>query len=202
MCTLNVSYKNNPKMIRATRNEKKLVVKILTESFIDNQSVNYIVKQDQRKVQRIKNLMKYSFDVCNLFGEVFMSDNRKACALILLPDEKKTNMRSIMLDIKLVLSCTGLSNLFKALKREAKIKTLQPKVLMCYLWFIGVDPHEQHKGIGGALMAEVIKHAASKQRPVFLETSTLKNIPWYKRFGFTVYNELDLGYRLYFLKKE
>ena len=189
-------------MISATRADKNLVVKILTESFIDNQSVNYIVKQDEKKIQRIKKLMEYSFDVCDLFGEVFISDNKKGCALILLPDKKKTSIRSILLDVKLIISCTGLSNLFKALRHESKIKKLQPKALKYYLWFIGVDPHEQHNGIGTALMAEIIKNAASKGRPLLLETSTLKNIPWYKRFGFTVYYELDLGYRLYFLKKD
>jgi len=76
------------------------------------------------------------------------------------------------------------------------------KKLMYYLWFIGVDPDQQNKGIGSSLIKEVIEEAHSQQRPVYLETSTLKNIPWYEKFGFKIYNELNLGYRLYFMKKE
>jgi len=36
--------------------------------------------------------------------------------------------------------------------------------------------------------------------PVYLETSTLKNMPWYKRMGFEVYDEVELSYTLFFLK--
>ena len=145
-------------------------------------------------------LMEYSFDVCYLFGDVFLSDDKKGCALILFPEKKKTNLKSILLDLKLILGATGLSNVKKAMDRESKIKKLHPPDLMYYLWFIGVDPRVQNKGTGTTLLKDVIKQAEAKNRSVYLETSTLKNIPWYEKFGFKVYNELDLGYRLYFLK--
>jgi ribosomal protein S18 acetylase RimI-like enzyme len=96
----------------------------------------------------------------------------------------------------------GLSNVKKAMDRESKIKKFHPKEPMYYLWFIGVDPKEQNKGIGSTLLKDVIKQAELKNRSVYLETSTLKNIPWYEKFGFKIYNELDLSYRLYFMKTE
>jgi len=189
-------------MIKATYQDKDRVVDILAESFDDNQSVNYIVKQDKKRNQRIKKLMAYSFDICFLYGEVFLNDDKSACALILFPDKKKNNLKSILLDIKLIVSCIGISSIKKAMKRESKIKKLQPEKLMYYLWFIGVDSDKQNMGIGSALIKEVIEEAYSKQRPVYLETSTLKNIPWYEKFGFTIYDELNLGYPLFFMKKE
>ena len=189
-------------MIRAEYKDKELIVDILTSSFQDNKSVNYIIKQDGKRIERIRNLMGYSFEVCYMFGDVFLSHDKKACALIVLPEKKKTTLKAVMLDVKLIISCTGLSHLKKAMDREGKIKKLQPKEPMYYLWFIGVDPKEQNKGIGSGLLKDVIKQGELKNRPVTLETSTLKNIPWYEKFGFKVYNELDLGYRLYFLKKE
>jgi hypothetical protein len=189
-------------MIRADYKDKELIIDILTSSFQDNKSVNYIIKQDRKRVERIRNLMNYSFEVCYMFGDVFLSDDRKGCALITLPDKKKTTLKSILLDVKLIFTCTGLSNVKKTIDREAKIKKLQPKEEMYYLWFVGVDPKEQNKGTGSTLLKEVIQQGALKKRPVTLETSTMKNIPWYEKFGFKIYNELDLGYRLFFLKKE
>ena len=62
-------------MIKAAYSDKNLVVDILTDSFETNQSVNYIVKQDKKRVNRIRSLMDYSFEVCYSFGEVFLSDN-------------------------------------------------------------------------------------------------------------------------------
>ncbi len=150
----------------------------------------------------MKKLMEYSFEVCYLFGDVFLTNDKKSCALILLPDKKKTNFKSILLDIKLIISCVGLSNIKKALDRESRIKKIHPKGLMYYLWFIGVDPAEQNKGIGSALLKDVIEESVSKGRPIYLETSTFKNIPWYEKFGFAIYNEHDFGYRLFCLRRE
>jgi len=189
-------------MIRAELKDKDLIADILTKSFNDNKSVNYIVKQDEKREQRLRSLMEYSFDICYLFGDVFLTDNKKGCALIVLPDKKKTTPKSVLLDFKLIFSCISFSNINKAMSREGKIKNLQPKELLYYLWFIGVDPAEQHKGIGSTLLAGVIKEGESKQRTICLETSTLTNIPWYEKFGFKIYNELDLGYQLFFLKRE
>jgi GNAT superfamily N-acetyltransferase len=189
-------------MITAKYTDKSLVVDILSHSFDDNQSVNYIVKQDKKRARRIENLMKYSFDMCFYFGTVFLSDDRKACALILWPDKKKSNFRSILMEIKLIFFCISLSNIKRVIDREARIKKIKPQELMYYLWFLGVDPKEQNKGIGGGLMKDIVKKSIMDLRPIYLETSTLKNIPWYQKFGFKIYNQLDLGYQLFFMKKE
>jgi ribosomal protein S18 acetylase RimI-like enzyme len=189
-------------MIKANQNDKQLIVDILTKSFESNQSVNYIAKQDEKRLKRISALMNYSFEVCHSSGDVFLSDDKKACALVLYPDKKKTTFKSILLDVKLILSCIGIENIKKALSRESKIKQLQPKELMYYLWFIGVNPEYQNEGIGSVLLSEIIEDSENKKRPIYLETSTLKNLPWYKKFGFEIYNELDLSYKLFFLKRE
>ena len=84
--------------------------------------------------------------------------------------------------------------------RESKIKSFHPKYSFYYLWFIGVDPDEQNKGIGSQLLEEVIKEGKLQQRPTYLETSTLRNLPWYQKFGFQIFEELDFGYKLFCLK--
>lgn len=187
-------------MIRATPNDKELVAEILIRSFVDNKSVNYIIKQDEKREQRLKHLMEYSFDVCNLFGDVFISDDRKACALVVVTDRKKVTVKSILLDIKLVLSVTGLSNINKAISRESAIQKIHPSIPLYYLWFIGVEPSQQGQGIGSKLLNEIIQKGLSENRTICLETSTLKNIPWYEKHGFKTYRELDFGYKLYCMK--
>lgn len=189
-------------MVRANYADKDTTANILTLSFNDNKSVNYIIMQDEKRERRLQNLMQYAFDVCFMFGNVFITEDRKGCALVIFPDKKKTNLKSVWLDLKLILSSTGLRNIKKALKRESEIKKLQPKEPVYYLWFIGVLPDEQNKGIGSTLLSGLIEDAHSQNRTVCLETSTPKNIPWYKKFGFEIYNELDIGYRLLFLKNK
>jgi ribosomal protein S18 acetylase RimI-like enzyme len=189
-------------MRRASSAEKELIVDILTQSFNSNQSVNYIVNQDEKRLERIRVLMAYSFDVCSMFGDVFISDDKKACALIMYPDKKKTNLTAVLLDLKLITRCIGIRNVRKTLAREALIKKTQPKEPMTYLWFIGVSLADQNRGIGSELLRQVIEHSDQLKRPIYLETSTVRNLPWYRKFGFRIYSERDLSYRLYFLKRD
>jgi len=189
-------------MIKAGYSDRRYVVDMLANSFDNNKSVNYIIRQDKNRKQRIKRLMEYSFDVCYVYGKVLLSDDKKGCALVILPDKQKTSLRSLWLDLKLIFTCIGLSHLKKASTRENRVKKLQPKTSMYYLWFIAVDPAQQGRGTGSRLLNEIISESEAEKRAICLETSTLKNLPWYQKSGFSIYNELDLGYKLFFLKKD
>jgi len=189
-------------MIKAKLDDKANVVDILSRSFEDNQSVNFIIRQDKNRTKRIRALMDYSYEVCSQFGDVWLSDDRQACALLLYPHLKRTTLKSIWLDIKLILQAIGLDSIQKAMNRETRIKKLHPPTKMAYLWFIGVQPEHQGQGIGSKLMKEIISNSDSKVLPIYLETSTLKNLPWYEKFGFQIYGQLDFGYNLYFMERE
>lgn len=188
-------------MIKADKNHKSHVIEILTNSFEDNQSVNYIVKQDSKRKDRIRALMDYSFEICYMFGAVYLSDDKKACALVLYPDQKKFSIKSTLLDVQLLLNSIGISRAGKAMSRESAIKSNYPNQPIYYLWFLGVLNADQNKGIGSQLLREIIQDSQVQHKPIYLETSTMKNIPWYQKFGFLIYKELDFGYKLFMLRR-
>lgn len=188
-------------MRRGNADDNQLVIEILEKAFDDNKSVNYVVKQDQKRRERIKGLMEYSFNVCNAFGEVWISDDQQACALILHPDQKRTSLRTLIWDLKLAFSVVGIDRVGTVLKRESMIKSNHPKQPFSYLWFIGVNPQRQNKGIGSAFIMDVINECERKKRPIYLETSMEKNLPFYKKFGFEIFHSLDLSYTLYHLRR-
>jgi len=189
-------------MIKATYNDKSAVVDILYQSFEANISVNYVVKQDKHRERRIRLLMEYSFDICHMFGAIYLSGDRNACALTLHPDQKRTTLKSVLLDAKMAFGCVGLTRVYRVLNRETKIKKAYPEQPLLYLWFIGVKRAKQNRGIGGALLDEVIKESNAIQRPIYLETSMLENVSFYKKFGFEIYKELDFGHTLFLLRRE
>ena len=188
-------------MKRVDKNQKSLVVDILAKSFNDNKSVNYVVKQDDARQERIRGLMEYSFNICQAFGDVWIDDNGQACALVLYPDQKRTTFSAVLWDARLAVSVIGLNRVGQALSRESKIKSFHPKEHFSYLWFIGVPPESQNKGKGSQLLEEIIQVSEAKERPIFLETSVERNIPWYRKHGFEVFQTLDLGYTLYMLRR-
>jgi len=188
-------------MKEATEKERDLIINILTNSFDDNQSVNYIVNPDHKRQQRIKSLMAYSFDICSIFGKVYLNDDNTGCALIMYPHKKRTTLKAISLDIKLLFKSIGVWRAGKAMSRESQIKSRYPKEPFYYLWFIAIDKNLQHRGHGSALLEEIIKDAENQNLPILLETSTVKNIPWYNRYKFEIYDRIEFSYTLHMLKR-
>jgi GNAT superfamily N-acetyltransferase len=182
--------------------DKALIVDILCKAFDTNTSVNYIVKQDNKRALRIKKLMEYSFDICSLFGNIYLSTDKKACALTFFPDRKKTTLQTILWDIQFVWQVTGIANLKRVIHRESQISKGYPADgSFLYLWFIGVDPENQHRGKGSALLTQIIHEAKDLQRPLYLETSSPHNVRFYQQFGFEVYKQLQFGHTLYAMRK-
>lgn len=181
--------------------QKARVVQILTESFDDNKSVNYVVKPDSRRKSRLRGLMRYCYDVCEAFGEVWISEDEQACGLILHPDKKRISFNSIWWDLKLAISVIGLSRVGQVMGRESKIKKFHPKAPFSYLWFIGVDPLSQNQGNGSRLLEEIIQHSEQQGRPIYLETSVDRNLSWYRKFGFEIFQSLDLTYTLHMMRR-
>jgi len=189
-------------MIIATEKDRETAIGILTSAFDSNKSVNYIVKQGTDREKHIRALMAYSFDLCYLFGGVWLSEEENACLLYLYPDRKRSNLKTIWFDLKLIFQSVGLAGIPKALKHEKLIAERQLTGKTLYLWFIGVTPTGQKKGLGTQLVKKLIELANLEGRTVTLETSTPRNLRWYESLGFTAYADLDLGYHLHFLKKE
>ncbi len=55
-----------------------------------------------------------------------------------------------------------------------------------YLLALGVQPEQQGRGIGSALMAPILTGAGATGVPCYLETQTDRNLGFYRRFGFEV----------------
>lgn len=187
-------------IIKAKRSDKDRVLELLSLSFKDNLSVRYLCG-DSGTIG-IGRLMDYAFEVCFRFGKVWLTEKKDGCALVVYPHLKKFSIWSIWLDLKLFGGVIGLSRFAKVLRREKLVTGQHPSTPFCYLWFIGVNPWVQGHGAGTELLRVVVMEADFDGIPVYLETSTLKNLPWYQKRGFMVFKELDMGYPLFFLKRD
>ncbi|HMG11224.1 MAG TPA: hypothetical protein VK609_22070, partial [Mucilaginibacter sp.] len=82
-------------MIKAKKEDKEIVVNIMTAAFDKNKSINMIIKQDAKRVWRIKKIFEYFFDTWFEYGVIYLSEDLKACSLIAFPHLKKTTLRSV-----------------------------------------------------------------------------------------------------------
>jgi GNAT superfamily N-acetyltransferase len=62
-----------------------------------------------------------------------------------------------------------------------------------YLPMIGVEPTQQGKGYGSALMQHVLRQCDRDRLPAYLESSNPENIPFYNRHGFELLGTIQAG---------
>lgn len=76
------------------------------------------------------------------------------------------------------------------------------------VWFleiIGVDPAAQGTGVGSALIQHGVDRSQAAGEPAFLETSIMRNVAYYERFGFRLVDEGDVphnGPHVWFMRRD
>jgi ribosomal protein S18 acetylase RimI-like enzyme len=73
------------------------------------------------------------------------------------------------------------------------MRSYHPSEPHWYLPLIGVDPSQQGKGYGAALMQHALIPCDRDQKLAYLESTNPKNIPLYERHGFEVLGTIQVG---------
>ena len=121
------------------------------------------------------------------WGVIDASGQLRAVVLVILPGAR------VVLGTDLLFALRGLIGVgFSAARRGVlaanTIAAHEPAEPFTYLRTIGVDPQWQRRGVGSALVGQVVQSAALRL-PIYLETSKAVNLPFYTRHGFTCCGE-------------
>jgi ribosomal protein S18 acetylase RimI-like enzyme len=82
-------------------------------------------------------------------------------------------------------------NLLRALRTQLQVESLHPKdPPHWYLGYLGTRCSAQGKGLGGAMLREVLDQADAAHLPAYLESSNERNLTLYQRHGFEVVEEI------------
>lgn len=185
-------------MINAKKNDIPTLVKILAPPFSTNKSVNRCVKQDQKRLQRIENQIRYVSNISIRNNMAYINPTKTGAILCSLSNGKKATMLD---DLYFIMQVSGLKLGLQLMKREKLLKQIHPNPAYCHLWFIGVENASQGKGIGTQMLEYLKQICREKNLQIHLETSNLRNLKFYERNGFKLYDKMKLpmdDFDLYF----
>ena len=181
-------------MKKAQETDKDKVVKIICESFNTNPHVNFIVKNDEKRSQRMAAMAEYAFKFGMIRNGVFLTDDGLGVAIIFNYGKVNMNLYEYWLQVILVFKCFTLSRAFMVDKLESQIKKNRASnVEFLYLWFFGVANEALGTNDARELMKFIFQMSFDQKLPIYLETSLKRNEIIYKRFGFEEYNVFETG---------
>ena len=79
-----------------------------------------------------------------------------------------------------------------ALRLVQLVESRHPRTAHYYLGGLGTDPPWQGKGLGSAVLRPVLESCDREGMPAYLESSKESNIPFYRRHGFEVTDEVSV----------
>lgn len=181
-------------MKKALISDKAKVVKIICESFDKNPHVNYIIKNDSKRNQRMAALAEYAFEFAMRRNGVNLTDDGLGVAIIFQYDKVKINLYEYWLQLGLVFKAFSIFRALKVNKLEELVKNNRAKdVDFLYLWFFGVADEGLGTNDGRDLMNYIFNLSYEQNLPIYLETTIKRNNLIYKRFGLEDYKILDTG---------
>jgi ribosomal protein S18 acetylase RimI-like enzyme len=181
-------------ILNATRKDKAAVVNILSASFKHDPQTKWMIgdREDAMLDEKcIKQFMSYVFEYGFANGSIKLTEDKKAVAIWKDPRSNKMNSFLLVENLKFLI-VFGIKTIRKISNMEQKIGAYYPKdKKFNYLWLLGTHPSAQGKGYGASLINTKPFHTED-DKPIYLETSTRKNVSYYVKQGFNVYREMVL----------
>jgi len=190
---------SGPPLVRLARNDENAAVsKVLCDSFVDEDGLNYWLRQGAAKEKSRKRFFDAAVrDAIHPRREIWIAEadgEQLGAAIWLRPGDKAfdhTPMQQIVM-APMLLSIAGLSGLERGRALGAKLATYHPRMPHAHLSFLGVSPHAQGRGVGSAMLKAMLAPVDAQGLPAYLEASKARNVALYQRHGFEVTGEFEL----------
>ncbi len=180
---------SGPSVTRASLSDYDRAIAALVTAFISDPFIRWMLPDANQYLYYFPQVLKYFAGRAFDHGSAYRSEDFKSVALWLPPgvgpDEEA--LGSVMQE-GVAMELQG--EVFAILDQ---VGASHPPVAHWYLPAIGVEPMLQGKGYGSALLAQGVQLCDGAHVAAYLETTNPANIPLYRRFGFEVVGEIQVG---------
>ncbi|MFC7308227.1 GNAT family N-acetyltransferase [Streptomyces monticola] len=193
----------SPSPVRpATAQDVPGAVRTLARAFADYAFTRHVVAADDHteRVRRFQDLFLTRIGL--EYGRVWVTDDARAVAVWTTPER---DPGPGFAEVGPVVDELAGDRAEQFASAERALAPHRPSEPVWFLATVGVAPEAQGQGLGDAVLAPGLKAADGAGYPVFLETSSERNVTFYERLGFAVTAQVELpddGPRTWCMRRE
>jgi len=172
------------------RHQAHSAAQVLGRAFYDDPLYMYLLPNDRSRAAQSAWFFQALIRVGLHLGQVHTTPPVGGAAIWLAPGKTDVNLwTTIRAGLPLVPLKFGLGGFRRTMNMLNSFEESVHEADLgrhWYLMLLGIDPQQQGRGLGGALMLPMLDRADSDNLPCYLETCKKRNVAFYERYGFRV----------------
>lgn len=165
----------------------------LTDAFFDDPMMHWMYPDPETRTALGRQFMRVALEIGFPHGHVYSAGANVAAAIWSPPDVELFDDAAVTMFFTLIGEQLG--------ARADEISTGLMAVSEChphdephfYLFVLGTASTHQGTGLGSNMMREVLDRCDRQGLGAYLESSNIRNVPFYERHGFRVLTEVHAG---------
>lgn len=179
---------------KATKADIPQIVKTLQGAFINDPIFDWFLRDDDKRPAALGKMFNaiidlLGFDDCEI---LLINDGAGVAVMVPYPGELEPTLAKEIRALPALFGASGLKRLDRMIRMRTTIKRYKEKSPHEYLWFLGVAPELQGKGLGGKLLDEWLRAIDARNITAALETATQSNVAFYQSRGFEIVHEFQI----------
>lgn len=173
----------------ATASDEASIIDVLVRANWADPAARWVWPDSQRFLMYFPSFVRAFGGKAFAHGSAYYIDGYIGAALWLPPDVHPDENALIAL-LQRTVSDQIQKDVFAVFEQMGRYHPNEPH---WYLPLMGVDPSQQSKGFGSALLQHILLQFDRNNKLAYLESSNPRNIPLYKRHGFELLGTIQTG---------
>jgi ribosomal protein S18 acetylase RimI-like enzyme len=173
----------------ATASDEASIIDVLVRANWEDPAARWVWPDSQQFLTHFPSFVRAFGGRAFAHGSAYYVDGYVGAALWLPPDVHPDENALIAL-LQQTVSGQIQKDFFPVFEQMGRYHPSEPH---WYLPLMGVDPSQQGKGFGSALLQHTLMQFDRDNKLAYLESSNPRNIPLYKRHGFELLGSIQIG---------
>jgi GNAT superfamily N-acetyltransferase len=178
----------------ATMADRKRMARTLASAFEHDPTFGYLFPDDRSRFRRLEGFFDMAAPHLGLrHGASFLTEDGDAAAVWVPPDQWRMPITTQLRMLPGFLRWAGrhTPRVLGAFNQMEKAHPHEPP--SWYLLALGTEREHQGKGLGSALVQDMLGRIDEQGLPAYLESSNPRNVPFYARHGFVEREPMRFG---------